>query len=176
MDVRLINPFIAATEKVFDVMLGMKLKVGKPSVGRQPPELHGCVSAAIHMVGGATGTILLLFPRDIVLSVARMLDDSTASFDDGLDAIGELANMIAGSGKRTIGDRLIEISIPQVIVGQCSLPFLRTPNQWLSIPFKSPLVSFKLAASFSANSQRLNAKEQDFQLLADRTVAAAKSQ
>ena len=119
MDVRYINPFINAVGQVFKTMAGVEVQVLKPTLKQDG--LSGVdVSGVIGFSGGATGACVLCFPRDVACKPASAFAGEDLSLDhpDFADAIGELANMVAGSAKAQFGDLRVDISLPSVIVGE----------------------------------------------------------
>ncbi len=148
MDVELINPFITATKKVFVVMAGWKLSILPPQAVRHLPSAPNHVNAVIRMFGGVTGAVVLRFPRDVVLPVAQGFDKTAGTLQEGLDAIGELANMTAGDAKRRISKTLVTISVPEIVEGDAVLTELAELAPWLLVPFRGPFGAFTLATSF----------------------------
>ena len=100
MKVEYINPFISATTNVFDTMVGTELHRGVPSLkdGYQPSHE---VSAVIGLSGKAKGTVVLSVDREVAIQVAAaLLQEQPAGLNaDVADAMGEMANMIAGQAK-----------------------------------------------------------------------------
>lgn len=136
MNADLINPFLTATAKVFETMLGCELRRGDLhfSPGTQP--IHE-VSGIIGLSGKAAGTAVLSVSREVALSATETMcgcrpDDIDA---DVADVIGELANMIVGSAKAQLERYSMSISLPSVVVGRdqrLSFP----PNvQPIAIPY-----------------------------------------
>jgi chemotaxis protein CheX len=150
MDVQLINPFIEATALVFDTMLNMSPTTGGTVVLRKLPPMSDTVSASVEMSGGASGALLLVFPRGFVLQVARVLDGCATTIDDGMDAIGELSNMITGAAKRKLSGELVTISIPAVHLGMPTQGAVLNLTPWLNIPFRSALSAFDLFVSIQS--------------------------
>jgi len=145
VDVRLINPFIDAADRVFNALLGIRIKPAAPYAARRTPPLLNRVTVRLSMRGGASGLVLLQFPRDFVNTAAGILYGTGASNDDGLDLIGEVANMIAGGAKRCLSDTLVEISVPSIILGPTRLDLPRNAPPWLVVPFDAPMGRFELA-------------------------------
>ncbi len=147
MDVRLINPFIASTVRVFDMMLGMQVKTGKPSVSIQRPPMRECVTATIHMRGGAQGAVILQFSREAVFAFSSAFGMDSSSFSDAVDAVGEFANMVTGAAKSELGTDLIEISVPKIYIDEESSDRTARLKPWLCVPFSGETCSFHLAVS-----------------------------
>lgn len=148
MDVRLINPFIESTLEVFQSMVGVELESGVSRAATQPPATEAAVSTIVTMRGGAEGSLILIFPRDVVGLVVRHWDESIEKLDDILDAIGELGNMVCGSAKHKLSNQLIEISVPAVVVGRQFSNAVSRLTPWLIVPFEGKFGSFDLAVSF----------------------------
>ncbi len=143
MDVRLINPFIGAIGNVYETMLQTEVSFGKPTLktGETPSVDVSCI---IGFSGGATGCVVLCFSRDVARQVASkfacaQIDETHPDF---ADALGELANMVAGNAKKDIPDAEISISLPSVVIGanHAISPSRTTPH--VLIPCKTALGDF----------------------------------
>ena len=119
MDVRYINPFVSSICNVFETMVGMAVTVGKP-VLKQDTDSHSDVSGVIGFSGDASGSVVLAFPSDTATKVASSFAgiDLALEHPDFADAIGELANMVAGGAKSKFEGLKVNISLPNVIVGK----------------------------------------------------------
>ncbi len=137
MRVEYINPFVVAVLSVFRTMLGTELKRGKPFVkGGFQPRHH--ISGVIGLSGKARGTIVLSLDRDAALCATEaMTQERPSEIDaDVIDAVGELANMIAGSAKAKLERFDLSVSLPSVITGKghcIEFPSNTTP---ICIPFE----------------------------------------
>lgn len=147
MDVRLINPFVTATERVFEMMAGCCVTPEPPQVIASLPARTGVVNAVITMSGGASGAVLLRFPSGVVLPVGMAFARGELSLNDAYDAIGELANMVTGSAKRALSQRLVEISIPRIVIGDVDLGEIALLHPWLRVPFSCSMGTFSLFVS-----------------------------
>jgi chemotaxis protein CheX len=119
VDVRYINPFIAAVEHVFKTMLGTAVLVGKPTI-RDKHTPDSDVAAVIAFSGAATGNVSLCFTKQTAVKVARKFTGARLMTQDPTalsDALGELANMVAGQARATLPEGGIEVSLPQVVFG-----------------------------------------------------------
>jgi chemotaxis protein CheX len=119
MKVEYINPFIAATVNVFDTMVGTELHRGVPSLkdGYQPSHE---VSAVIGLSGKAKGTVVLSLDREVAIQVAgALLQELPPELNaDVADAMGEMANMIAGQAKAQLEHLSMSLSLPTVVTGK----------------------------------------------------------
>jgi chemotaxis protein CheX len=138
MNVDYINPFLQATISAFDTMLGCALTRGTPYLkdGSQPEHE---VSGIIGLSGKAQGTVVLGLEREAALSAAGTLlcerpDEINA---DVTDAVGELANIIAGSAKAKLEELQLSVSLPTVITGKGHSVEFPSKVRPICIPFES---------------------------------------
>ncbi len=148
MDVRFINPFVGAINAVFHTMVHVDVKIGKPHLVTELGT-RSDVSGVIGLSGEASGCVVLSFP----VNVARQVTSSFAgvSMDenhpDFADAVGELANMVAGNAKKDFEGTDISISLPSVIIGPGHLVSKSQACPRLVIPVESSLGSFDVEVS-----------------------------
>src|SRR4051812_36059880 len=107
-----INPFIISTLETLAKMAGTEAKPGKPARRRN----CGCdqdISGIIGLSGGIKGMMALGFPAATAVSLAnRMTGASHAGLNGEVaDAVGELANIIAGYAKQGVSDLRVAISL-----------------------------------------------------------------
>jgi len=78
------------------------------------------ITAVIGLSGGLTGAIAVSTSAKGALQIlSRMTGFEVEEVDDFVrDAVGEMANMIGGRGKRDLSDFELRLGLPQVIVGQ----------------------------------------------------------
>ena len=118
MNSALIMPFVASVQSVFETMLQMRVEVGTPFVNKGDGPARQ-VSAIIGMSGDVEGSVALSFPLDAAVRAAGIfacteLDPASPDF---IDAMGELANMIAGGAKAKFAGKAVSISCPSVVMG-----------------------------------------------------------
>jgi chemotaxis protein CheX len=119
VNVNYINPFLLATKEVFDTMVHLPITLGKPYLrGVADPKYD--VSAAIGISGAVTGSAIFSFPLDVAVAVASGLAGTPLKGldQDAIDALGEIANMIAGSAKAKLPGGANKLSLPNVVLGQ----------------------------------------------------------
>ena len=138
MKAEYINPFLTATIKAFDTMLQCTLTRGTPYIKEGVVPEHE-VSGVIGLSGKAKGTVVLGLGREAALSAAQALLEERPSEIDGdvTDAVGELANIIAGSAKAKLEHLQLSVGLPTVITGRghrIEFPSRVTP---ICIPFES---------------------------------------
>lgn len=119
MDVNYINPFIVAVKNLFDTMINVPFTLGTPSLNKTKVPAHE-ISSIIGFSGTASGCVVINLSEPVALQLAsRLLGDEVTSLDEECtDAIGEIANMIAGNAKTNFPDAGTSISVPSVVVGK----------------------------------------------------------
>jgi len=143
MDVRYINPFIAAVKHVFKTMLSTEIMISKPRL-KAPDESNADVSAVIGFSGDAAGCVILCFRTEAAVKTASKFTGTalTPQHPDFSDALGELANMVAGQAKAQFEGLLVSISLPSVIIGADHEVLQSKITPRLVIPCDSPLGRF----------------------------------
>jgi chemotaxis protein CheX len=119
MDVKYINPFIGAVKKLFGTMIDVPFKLGQPSLKKSNlPEYE--ISGIIGLSGNVSGCVVINLSQEIALQlVSALIGDEVNELDeDCTDAIGEIANMIAGNAKTDFPSGGTSISVPSVVVGK----------------------------------------------------------
>jgi chemotaxis protein CheX len=143
MEVKYINPFIAAVKHVFKTMLGTDILISKARL-KAPDEGNADVSAVIGFSGDAAGCVILCFRMDAAVKTASKFAgaEMSAQNPDFSDALGELANMVAGQAKAQFEGMSVSISLPSVIIGQDHEVLQSKVAPRLLIPCDSPLGRF----------------------------------
>ena len=165
MDVRYINPFIISIKDVFSTMAGVEVQVLKPKMKAENSSSVG-VTGVIGLTGDATGACLLCFPTDVACKLASSFsgEEMSESHPDFADAIGELANMVAGGAKAQFDGLAVSISLPSVVIGDPHEVIVTgapsgTPR--LVIPCQTELGQFHVEVAMvvgnDAGQQRTNA-------------------
>ncbi len=157
MDVKYINPFMKAIKNVFGTMLSIEVTFGKPRLRTEAEASHD-VSGIIGLSGDAMGAVILSFPKPAALKIAGAFAGITfkETDEDFADAIGELANMVAGSAKRDLEGLNISISVPSVIIGQNHQVKATRMVPRLIIPCSTPLGSFVVEVGMKVLKQNTN--------------------
>lgn len=152
MNVKYINPFIESVCAVFETMLGVSPRREKVRIPLAPRENGpNMLTSIVGISGGASGVVALRFPMDTALQLAGKFlgTQYTESNDEVIDAISELANMVAGSAKAKFElDPAPQLGLPSVIEG-CGYK-VRYPAKaaWLEVPFTSPVGDFSMEVTF----------------------------
>ncbi len=145
MDARLINPFVSAVRNVFRTMASTEVRVGKPYISTGGP-CSADVSGVVGLSGDATGCAVLSFPRAVACRAASSFAGVEIDVDHPqfVDAIGELANMVAGSAKRDLRGVRCGISLPTVVIGREHVFSQSQTAPRLVVPCKTVLGDFFL--------------------------------
>ena len=119
MDVKFINPFIVAVQNIFDTMIDLSFSLGKPVLKKDKMPSYE-ISGIIGLSGSVSGCVVINLSKEIALQLASALLDEefTELDDDCTDAIGEIANMIAGNAKTDFPVDNTSISVPSIVVGK----------------------------------------------------------
>lgn len=148
MDVRFINPFMKSIGNVFTTMLSTEVEFQKPYVKSAVTEKPD-VSAIIGFSGDASGAVVLCFGQSTALKIASAFACTELSIDspDFADALGEIANMVAGGAKSDFQGLSVNISLPSVIVGTGHEVVKSNAHPSLVVPCQSPYGSFTVEVS-----------------------------
>ena len=138
MKVEYINPFVTSTHSVFATMLGWEITRGAPFV-KESDQPHHDVSGVIGLSGKAKGTIVLSLDREVALAATEaLLGERPAEIgEEVVDAVGELANMIAGGAKAQLEQLAMRVSLPSVITGKSHTVQFPSSATQIAIPFES---------------------------------------
>lgn len=115
-----IDPFADATVRVFQTILGPDVKRGDFTLLRAE-RLEGDTAIVIDVTGESHGAVLLSMTRDTALRVGNVMNGRSvdASGEIDTDALGEIANMVAGNAASALNDMGFEFQIsPPVVVGR----------------------------------------------------------
>jgi chemotaxis protein CheX len=147
-----INPFLAATVDTFSTMIGMQAAPGKPHI-KQGSGVQYDISGVIGLSGEARGSVIISFPRLTAIKVVTsFLGEKVVSLDgDVCDAVGELANIIAGSAKKSLADFKVNISLPTVVMGEHHRIVEPKDVICMVIPFSCEAGNFDVAVNLQSS-------------------------
>ncbi len=160
MDVRFINPFVASVKNVFKTMIATDVQLGKPVVIKANAEQAADVSAVIGLSGDAVGCVVLSLPMKTATSVSSKFAgvEMDEHHPDFTDALGELANMVAGDAKVRFEGLNCNISLPSVIIGQHHIVSQSKQRPRLSLPCESTLGNFTVEVALVVVEKQKPAK------------------
>jgi chemotaxis protein CheX len=142
IDAKLVIPFVAAVRDVFQKMTGTETTVEQPHLKQEATPTHS-ICGIIGFTGNVTGSVVLSLSN----AAAEKLVEKFAGFKiemtspDFADAIGELANMVAGGAKKRLGE-MASISTPSVVIGDGFTVSSMRSTPCLVIPCKCVYGSF----------------------------------
>lgn len=147
IDPKLIVPFVASVKNVFATMVGVQTEVQRPHIKADPAPLHD-VSSIIGFSGQVVGNVVVTFQMKAALKLAAAFAGTPmeATSADFADAIGELANMIAGNAKKSLG-ALASITVPSVVVGAGHIIARLSDVPCVVIPCKTAAGDFAVEVS-----------------------------
>lgn len=118
LNAKLIMPFVNSTMNVFTTMVKIKPEISKPRLKEDAGTTHD-VSGVIGFSGEVIGSVVISFQMETAKKMVTALTggEVDTNSSDFADAIGEVANMIAGNAKKDLGV-VANIAIPTVIIGQ----------------------------------------------------------
>ncbi|MDR3183764.1 MAG: chemotaxis protein CheX [Planctomycetaceae bacterium] len=148
--VEYINPFIIAVTKTLETMVGCKVTRQAPTLKKESRSLFP-VSGIIGLSGTVIGTCIVTMSEALALksASAMLMEERTQLDDDVFDAVGELANMIAGNAKAQLEEYKLSLSLPNVIRGT-DVEILFPENcQPISIPFQTDFGPMAVEIGFS---------------------------
>lgn len=152
MDVRIINPFLAAAVNVLKTMANVEPTPGKPFLKKEQMAL-GDVSAIIGITGAAQGSMALTFTESCIKAIVSNLFGSPVTELDGevKDAVGELTNMICGDARRRLAEDGISLQagIPTVVAGKNHSITHISSGPRLAVPFETPSGKFVVEVAFN---------------------------
>ncbi|MEO0531346.1 MAG: chemotaxis protein CheX [Planctomycetota bacterium] len=154
MKVEHINPFLKAVTNTFSTMLQADARRGDLELGdaknRQYP-----ISGLIGLSGKASGMVVINLSTEVALKAASamLMDDITEVNDDVLDAVGELANMIAGQAKTDLEQYDLSVSLPNVITGENHCVRFPSTTPPLAVPFDTDFGPIRLEVGLETSDE-----------------------
>jgi chemotaxis protein CheX len=138
----LVVPFVSSVRTVFSTMVGIDISVRQPHLKSDPVHTYD-ISGIIGFSGGISGSVVLNFPAAAAAAIVQAFTGSPVSVDspDFADAIGELANMVAGAAKTELGQNST-ISTPTVVRGSGHSIAMLTDVPCIVIPCRTEMGEF----------------------------------
>ncbi len=133
-----INPFLRSIANTFSTMLGCELERGELQMRSEQATPYP-ISGVIGLSGKAVGTVVINLSEEVAIKAASamLMMEINEVNDDVVDAVGELANMVAGAAKAELEQYELSVSLPNVITGldhDIHFPSNSTP---IAVPFDS---------------------------------------
>ena len=120
IDPSYIKPFVVAAKNIFETMIEVPFNLGKPTLKKGSDVPPHEISGIIGVSGNVSGSVVISLTHEIAFYLVSALigEEVTELDDDCRDAIGEIANMIAGNAKTDFPSNDNSISVPSVVVGK----------------------------------------------------------
>ncbi len=120
IDPSYIKPFVVAAKNVFETMIDVPFRLGKPSLKKGSDVAPHEISSIIGVSGTVCGSVVISLTHEIAFQLVSALvgEEVTELDEDCTDAIGEICNMIAGNAKTDFPSNNNSISVPSVVVGK----------------------------------------------------------
>jgi chemotaxis protein CheX len=140
-----INPFLRSLVNTFSTMLNCEARRGE-IVLTGTDSCHFPISGVIGLSGSAVGTVVINLSLEVALKAASamLMTEKTSLDDDVLDAVGELANMVAGQAKAELEEYKLSVSLPNVITGEDHEIRFPSDIQSISVPFDTDFGPMKM--------------------------------
>ena len=153
MKVEWINPFLAATVDTFRRMANTKVTPGKPYLFTHQQNSKD-ISGVIGLSGTLKGAVVIGMPQAVALAtVQRLIGTKYETLTPEVsDAMGELANIIAGYAKKDITGEEIQIALPTVVFGPKHVVSFPSDVPLVVIPFDSEIGSFVIEVGMKAKN------------------------
>jgi chemotaxis protein CheX len=118
VDSKIIMPFVKSTANVFTTMVKITPEIGKPFTKQDGGATYD-VSGIIGFSGQIVGSVVASFQMETAVKLVNSLVGMPIDLKspDFIDAVGELANMIAGNAKKDLGP-MASIAVPTVVIGK----------------------------------------------------------
>ncbi len=136
---------VAATRDIFAGMIFLDIDPGEPLSGSDI-RFDASLSCMIGLAGDLRGLIAVHCTKEAALGItSSMLGMEVEDLDDDVkDAIGEIANMVAGGLKVSLADHgvHIELAIPSTAVGKSIRVSSLSRGGRVLVPFSTPAGTF----------------------------------
>ncbi|HEY4745814.1 MAG TPA: chemotaxis protein CheX [Desulfuromonadaceae bacterium] len=138
--------------EVFSTMVDMEALLHLPMQIDAMTQFENCVTAMVGLAGTYNGVVSLHAPlRQALAMTTGMLGVQVTEFnEDVCDAVGEIANMVAGSFKQHLsrGGSDIRLSTPSVITGTEYTVAAQNPEDTITLHFATNEDWFVASATF----------------------------
>ena len=150
-----IQPFIKVCKNVFKEFLDQDLEAKLPYFINKEQISGWDISGVIGLTGEARGAVVISMKDDLAIRLTSILTGMSHKvlYDDVVDAVGELINIIAGNVKQELEDafRLV-ISLPTIVKGkEHTINWPDSQTRVICIPFvTSGAESFTISVALEA--------------------------
>jgi chemotaxis protein CheX len=153
---KLIAPFVNSVRSVFQTMVKVETTVQMPRLKADPCpsyDVSGIIGFSGDVIGNVVVSLQMAAAKSLVAAFAGMpIEPGTPDFSD---AIGELANMIAGGAKKHLG-LAASITVPSVIIGRGHQIARLSDVPCIVIPCVTPAGDFAVEVNVKQVNQPAN--------------------
>lgn len=146
---------IESTQEIFSSMVMLEVAPGEPFV-RIDEKLTNSISGIVGLAGTTKGMLAIHMSNDAALAVTTaFLGMEVSEIDEDVrDAIGELANMLAGSLKSVLdpGGGDIKLSMPSAVYGEEYSIDCLAQAQAATVPFSFDGMNFMVELQLRKDS------------------------
>jgi len=132
------DKLVASTVEIFSSMIMMDVAVGNDSEATINPYLK-CITGMVGLAGKRKGIVAVHFPNEVAMAITGNFlgMDVSEINEDVQDAVGEVANMLAGDIKTILSDKGkdIELSLPSTISGDQYVFQAKSDTERITVPF-----------------------------------------
>ena len=143
------------TQEVFLSMLSLEVVPGEPLHEFSNAHTH-TVSGMVGMTGLYKGALAIHASIEVAKKItSQMLFMDVEEVDeDVLDAMGEMANMLAGNMKTALSNngKDIELSVPSAVTGDHYSLDIKNTGEHLIVPFSTDIGEFSVQFNFEKHN------------------------
>ncbi len=152
---KLEEEIISATQEIFNTMIMMEVE-GQSGTQNQEVVNTSNISTMLGLGGEIRGLLAIHFPKEVAIGItSNFLGMTIGGLDDDVrDAIGEIANMVAGNLKVffTKNEVQTELAIPTTVIGDSYRTSGLAGAHKVEIPFVCKRGSFVVELKYILNS------------------------
>ena len=158
MQAEYINPFITSLNRTFLTMLECEVRRGKITLKSDNAPWHD-VSGIVGLSGRAIGTVVISLSQSVALKAASvmLMHEKSEIDDEVVDAVGELANMVAGGAKSEFEEYQLMASLPNVITGRNHEVRFPSNVAPICVPFETDWGTLSLEVGFAPTREPVEA-------------------
>ena len=111
--------FVEAVRRYFKVTTGQEPQITSAFLATGDVEVHD-FSGIVTFSGSHNGHVIVSMPPKLLRELLLLQHETDLSDGNLLDAVGEIANTLAGNARQVLGNRL-EISVPVKLQGSAGI-------------------------------------------------------
>ena len=145
----------SATVEVFESMVMMEIAPGEPAYAGSR-KIDSSISSMIGLAGDLKGMVIVHCPDEVAKVItSEMLGMEIEQIDDDVkDALGEIANMVAGGLKVSLveQDCNVELALPSTVIGRSVRMSSGVGTKRVMVPFEIPSGEFGVEMNYVISS------------------------